>query len=97
VKLFEQTGTVPHFVLEFGGSGSVPDSFVRKSCIFHPVMVFPACYGTEMKDKVPAHIKKAYRGSRGIAPLILTLALDGLNGQLHAPTDLFLGKNSGVH
>jgi hypothetical protein len=31
---------------------------------------------------------KAYRGSRGIAPLILNLALDGLSSQLHAPSAL---------
>jgi len=37
---------------------------------------------------------KAYRRSRGIAPLILNL---GKNGELHAPVALLLGKRPLTH
>jgi hypothetical protein len=40
---------------------------------------------------VPVHVKKAYRGSRGTAPLIRSL------GQQHSPAPLSLAKNTGIN
>jgi hypothetical protein len=40
---------------------------------------------------------KAERGSRGIAPLSLTLALDGMSSQRHALAALPLEKRSDTH
>jgi hypothetical protein len=52
--------------------------------------VLSVFYGMKAKHNiVPAHTMQAYRGSEVIA------ALDGLGGQLHAPTALFLGRNPG--
>jgi hypothetical protein len=42
---------------------------------------------------VPVHVKKAYRENGDIAPLILYLALDGVNRQLHTKAALLLRKN----
>jgi len=41
---------------------------------------------------VPIHAKKAQREGGDIAPLILTLAQDGVNRQLHTKATLLLRK-----
>lgn len=41
--------------------------------------------------------KKAYRGRRGVAPLILTSAVDGGEKLPHAPAALSVGNNAFTH
>jgi hypothetical protein len=41
---------------------------------------------------VPVHAKKAYRECGDLGPLILNLALDGMNIQLHTKAPLLLRK-----
>ena len=48
----------------------------------------------EVKGEVPVHAMKTYRGSRGIAPLILNLGTScKVNGEHHAPAALPSGRN----
>ena len=87
--------------------------YIRHTLIKHcsPVMMFTVCCcegglqfgrGLHTVKFILEQAMKAQKGSGGIAllflePLSLTLALDGVGCQLHAPDSLPPGKRPGTH